>query len=238
VAITLLTQWGLLTWTHRVQAHIRGSLMSDYEIDLKNEPPPEPPKEEEKPQEPMPAPTPQAKPVAQQQPALAEAAHVLTSNPDPNKVEDMTNTIVDGNGAGGGGLSGANGQNQGFGTGTNIAPTPSGGGTAPAPPPPPPPPAPTVDKTRAAGLRGSSDWRCPWPAEADAAQVDEAYVTVSVIVRPDGSAQTVNVLNDPGFGFGRAARGCAMREKYTPALDREGAPVGGQTKAFRIHFSR
>ena len=237
IGVTLVTQWGLLTWTHRVQAQVRERLRAVYEIEIREEPPPPEPPKEDAPPDPAPAVVQPRQVAPPPVGRLTQAEHVLTREPDPGHVEDMTNTIVDGSGQGGGGMTGTNGTGAGFGTGPAPTGVPGGTGTAPPPPPPPPPP-PTVDRSKQAGLRGSSEWRCPWPAEADAAQVDEAFVTVSVIVKPDGTAQTVNVTNDPGYGFGRAARGCAMREKYTPALDRDGNAIGGPTRAFRIHFSR
>ena len=65
---------------------------------------------------------------------------------------------------------------------------------------------------RAASLGGSADWNCPFPPEADTAQMDEASVMLQVDVRPDGTAGTVTVLSDPGSGFGREARRCAGRK--------------------------
>jgi protein TonB len=63
-------------------------------------------------------------------------------------------------------------------------------------------------------------------------------VTVQVAVGADGRATSVTVVSDPGHGFGREARMCAMRETYTAAADHDGNPIAGQTKAFRIHFER
>jgi len=94
------------------------------------------------------------------------------------------------------------------------------------------------DRSRPASLAGASSWSCPFPPEADAAQADEAYVTLEVTVGPDGVATGTRVLADPGNGFGREARRCAMRERYGVALDREGNAVAGTTRPFRVHFSR
>ena len=54
----------------------------------------------------------------------------------------------------------------------------------------------------------------------------------------DGRPTGVTVLKDPGYGFGRKARECAMRKTFNTALDREGRPVAGKTKPFKIHFER
>lgn len=238
IAVALLigfvTNWGLLTWTTRVQAEIRARLRADYEIDLKEEEPPppvEPPKDE-------PAPTPQ--PIAPPQnyvpppAAPAKAPDVLTAKDDD--VVDMSNTIVTSDGGTGTGfVSNA-------GTGTGLAPiptgTPTGTGTTSAPPtPPPPPPAPTVDKSRAARVV-SDNWRwCPFPQEADIAQIDEARVTMEVVLKPDGTPASARVIADPGNGFGRQAQACAMRAKYATALDRDGNPIQA-THRFNITFSR
>ena len=116
--------------------------------------------------------------------------------------------------------------------GASATGVPGGTGTGGAPPAPP------KDLSRAPALAGSSDWRCPWPAEADAEQIDEAYATIRVIIGPDGRAQSATVVEDPfAHGFGREARGCALRESYSPGLDRDGKPTTG-TKTFRVRFER
>ncbi len=84
-----------------------------------------------------------------------------------------------------------------------------------------------------------ASWNCPWPAEADARQVDQETVVIRVAVRPDGRVERADVLDDPGFGFGRAARDCALSSRaFAPALDASGAPVGGMSPPIRVHFYR
>ena len=61
---------------------------------------------------------------------------------------------------------------------------------------------------------------------------------IQVKVKPDGSPENVTVVQDPGHGFGREARKCAMRKKYSQGLDPDGNPVGGTTKPFRVRFER
>ena len=112
--------------------------------------------------------------------------------------------------------------------------TPGGRGTA-APAPPPPPPA--EDKSRQVGLVGGASWNCPFPPEADADQIDQAVVSVQVTVRPDGSALSASVVSDPGHGFGRAARICALARRYLPALNRAGEPIVG-SNLVNVRFSR
>jgi protein TonB len=106
---------------------------------------------------------------------------------------------------------------------------PDGIGSAPRPPP-------AVDQSRAVTLV-SKEWKCPWPAEAETEQLDEAKVRVRISVGADGRATRVDVLSDPGHGFGREARQCAMREKYTPAMDAYGMPIAA-TKEINVTFER
>ena len=70
-----------------------------------------------------------------------------------------------------------------------------GGTGAPQPKPPGP------DRSRPASV-GGTEWNCPFPPEADTAQMDEAYVTLQVDVRPDGTPGAVRVVTDPGSGVG------------------------------------
>ncbi len=230
----------LIHWTHNIGALVSEKLWSTYDVDMfkapedKAPPPePEPEKEAEKPPPPVALPKDAPKDEPPPAPTPAQAGQVLTA---PDEPLDFTGQgFTQGTAA-----TYAGGVTHAQGTSTaavrNVAARPDGvpGGTGAAPAPPPP----AVDKSRAAGLRGSSEWKCPWPSEADAEQIDEAYVTVQVSVGPDGRAKTVSVMADPGHGFGREARLCAMRETYTTALDKDGTAIAGQTKAFRIHFER
>jgi biopolymer transport protein ExbD len=58
---------------------------------------------------------------------------------------------------------------------------------------------------------------------------------IAIHVGPDGVAQTVDVLEDPGNGLGDAARQCALAQKYRPAVDATGKPITG-VKKLRIFF--
>jgi protein TonB len=95
----------------------------------------------------------------------------------------------------------------------------------------------TIDRSRAVERVGTGNWSCPFPAEADLDQVDEAAAVIAVSVGPDGSVRSATIDSDPGHGFGREARACALRESYTPALDRDGTAVAA-TKRFRVFFTR
>jgi periplasmic protein TonB len=112
------------------------------------------------------------------------------------------------------------------------------GGAPPLDPRPRAPVSTALDRSRPACLGGAGEWRCPFPPEADIAQVDDAFVTLQVDVAPNGAPSRVQVLSDPGNGFGREARRCAMGERYVTALDRDGTRVAGTTRPFRVHFSR
>jgi protein TonB len=81
-------------------------------------------------------------------------------------------------------------------------------------------------------------WNCPWPAEADAQQVDEQTVVLRANVRTDGRADRVDVLSDPGFGFGSAARLCALGTHFEPARDVAGQPIAAESPPIRVHFFR
>jgi protein TonB len=93
----------------------------------------------------------------------------------------------------------------------------------------PPMAQPAVEVARPITLAGGSTWDCIFPAQSDVDKIDEAVVTLSVVVRADGTPSSVRVVKDPGHDFGAAARGCALAKRYQPALDRAGAPVVSAT---------
>lgn len=225
-----------------IRAGIAEKLAQTYDIDKEEVPPPPPPKEEPKAEEPPPTkdePKPEDPPkdTPPAPPAAAQAAAVLTQAPTPDEPVDLTgNTMVVGTStAFAGGTTQANGTSTTAVRNANAVATgvPGGTGTAPSPGNGTGP-----DKSRAAGLLGSTDWDCPFPPEADAEQIDSAYVTLQVTVGADGKPSQVTIVQDPGHGFGREARRCAMRKTYNTALDRDGKALGGATKPFRVRFSR
>jgi periplasmic protein TonB len=208
--------------------------LGQYEVEIQREetppPPPEPPKEDE-PEPPKPVPK-QAVPP----PQPAAAAKVLTADPQPSdKVEDLTAFVTGSGSTYAGGTTSAQGTSKTaiYNPAAAATGTPGGTGTAPAPAPR------KEDRSRAPGLLGATDWNdCPFPSEADAEQIDQSFVLIQVKVKPDGTPENVSVLQDPGHGFGREARKCAMRKKYSQGLDADGNPTGGQTKPFRVRFER
>ncbi|MGO9836930.1 MAG: energy transducer TonB [Polyangiaceae bacterium] len=233
--VGLMALASVVAWVHTMQERTAAAMPGEIEVMKEDAPPPPPPQvEPEAKAEPAPPPRmPHEAPPPP--PAPAQAAKVLTREPDPNEPVDLTgNTIVTGNAADfPGGLTASNG------TGTNAvrsltSPTGVPGGTGA---PTAAPSAPGPDRTRPASLAGGSDWNCPFPPEADTAQIDEAYVTVQVDVRPDGTPGAVTVVSDPGNGFGREARRCALGKSFQPALDHDGNAIAG-TKKVKVHFSR
>jgi protein TonB len=232
MAMALLLAWWRAGHTSRpVEA------TEEIEI-LKDEAPPPPPPPVVEP-EAKPEPTPaRVTPheVAPPPPSPAQAAKVLTAEPKPDEPLDLTgNTIVTGNAnAFAGGFTAGNGTNP---NAVHSMPAPSGvpGGTGV---PQAPPPAPTgPDRSRAPSLSGGTQWSCPFPPEADTAQIDDAFVSLQVDVRPDGTPTAVRITRDPGNGFGREARRCAMNKHYQSGLDHDGNPIAG-TASMRVHFSR
>jgi protein TonB len=215
------------------RARLHAYFWTQYDVEMAPKPKEAPKPVEAPPEPPAPAPAPAPKavqkpkddPYDQPPPTPAQAAKVLVAKEDPDEVKDLTsNTIVTGEG------SVVGGQQSAAGKGDRVTMSPSAslkgvpGGTgtgtaAPAAPPPGP------DLSKPLGLSGGTSWNCPFPPEADADQIDQAVVTVQVTVRPDGSALSASVISDPGHGFGRAARICALGKRYAAALDRTGTPI-------------
>lgn len=227
----------VVAWMHTAKAE-KPDKPDEIDVSEEAPPPPPPPVATAEPApEPKPAaaPPPRAAPESPP-PAPAQAARVLAREPDPNEPVDLTgNTIVQGNAeAFAGGFTASNGTGTGA---VHSLPSPTAGvpgGAGPAQPAPPAGP----DRSRTASLGAGGEWSCPFPSEADTSQVDEAYVTLQVDVRADGTPGAVRVISDPGSGFGREARRCAMNKRYNTALDHDGNSVAGATRAFRVHFSR
>lgn len=236
LAAAILALASVVAWLHTARA-AAADRPEEIEV-LRDDPPPPPPPPPEATQEP------EAKPAAPPPraaaapppppPSPAQAARVLTQEPDPNEPVDLTgNTIVQGNAdAYAGGFTAANGKNPSAATAPPAA-TGVPGGTGPVQQAA----APAPDRSRVASLLGGGEWSCPFPPEADAAQVDDAYVTLQIDVTPEGTPSAARVVSDPGNGFGREARRCAMNRRYTTALDHDGNTIAGSIKT-RVHFSR
>ena len=203
------------------------------EVELPKAPPPaapEPPKPEETPS-PKPLTTPAQ---AGAPPPAAQAAAVLTRAPDSNEPVDLTDGFVSGSAA-----TYAGGQTSASGTSTSAVHTPPAvagvvGGTGK-------PDAPGTqsgpDLSRRPGVTGGAEWRCPFPPEADAEQIDHAVVTIKIEVDRFGRAMSATATKESGSGFGREARRCALQQRWSPALDRNGTAVQGSTTV-NVRFNR
>ncbi|MCC6214571.1 MAG: energy transducer TonB [Polyangiaceae bacterium] len=228
---------------------LRGAVIESlaYTVDITQDEAkkPEPPPPEPPPEPPVPeAPAPVAQPAAPREaaaapPAPAEAGKVLTADPDPTEPVDLTDPgFVQGTGdryAGGTTTSEGTSKTAVTDPGARKDGVPGGTGKAA----PAPPAAPAKDLSRApAPLGAAGGWDCGFPPEADAEQIDFARVQIAVTVGPDGRAKSVSVLSDPGHGFGRHARQCALRKSYSPGLDRSGQPATQTTPPFTIRFRR
>ncbi|MDP9003153.1 MAG: energy transducer TonB [Myxococcota bacterium] len=229
--VGLMAFASVVAWVHTAHGRLAASAPEEIDV-MKEDAPPPPRAEPEAKPEPVAMQRPQPR-EAPPPPAPAQAAKVLAQEPDPNEPVDLTgNTIVQGNGdTYAGGFTTANGTSGNAVRGAAVA---GGvpGGTGPVRP------APQVgtDRSRAASV-GATEWNAPFPPEADAAQIDDAYVMLQVDVRPDGTPAAVRVLSDPGNGFGREARQYALRQHYSPALDHDGNAIAATTRV-RVHFSR
>jgi protein TonB len=84
---------------------------------------------------------------------------------------------------------------------------------------------PLADATRAPALASGLHWDCPFPVEADDAGIDSAVVGLRVEVAADGKVREAKALADPGHGFAREARRCALSKRWAPGLNRAGQPV-------------
>jgi protein TonB len=82
-----------------------------------------------------------------------------------------------------------------------------------------------VDRSRTPRLEAGTNWDCPFPAEAEEDGVDRAVVGLEVEIAATGAVLSVAVQSDPGSGFGREARACALKKRWLPALDKHGQPI-------------
>jgi periplasmic protein TonB len=153
-------------------------------------------------------------------PAPAEAAQVVTREADPNEPVDLTDSFVAGSGAVyAGGTTSASGVQKRAVRSHEIGSRITGAEGTPHPPSSGP------DRSRRPSLLGSLAWSCPFPSEPDAAGIDRAVVTISVLIDAKANVKAVGLVRDPGHGFGAAARRCALARRWQPALDRDGRPI-------------
>jgi periplasmic protein TonB len=234
-AAAMMALAGFVAWLHTSKARM-ADVTQDVDLISEAPPPPPPPSPESEPEaKPAPRAFHEAAPTAQPPPP-AQPGKVLSQEPDPKEPVDLTgNVFVQGSGD-----AYVGGPTSGTGTGTSAdragyGPPAGNRGAGPLLAAPSPPVL-AADLSREASI---GHWSCSdFPEEADSAGIDEAYVMIQADVSAGGTPTTVRVLQDPGSGFGAQARRCAMRQHFQPALDREGNPMPGTTKPFRVHFSR
>jgi periplasmic protein TonB len=208
----------------------------ELEVEPPPPPPPEPPPPEPTapPEPPKEAPPPKAAPTPAAPPAAAQAGKVLTAEPDPDEPVDLTDQgFVQGTGD-----TFAGGVTTSAGTSKNaVRDLRAVGSAEPGAPAAKVVQAPAVDRSRAATpLSGSWD-DCGFPAEADIEQINNARVSIAVTVTSGGAAQSVSVVQDPGYGFGALAKRCALRKQYSPALGKDGSAITA-TQVITINFRR
>ena len=219
-------------WSAEMAARIHDAIARERAVDLSPPPPPPPPPAAE-----PPVPTPAAVRAPHPVHAPAPARAAAPSPPaQAGKLTAVANDPVDFTGGafvvGGaatfpGGVTSA--QGKGVRPGTTTDPSATGAGDAGRGRAP--------SRARPVSLDQAA-WSCPWPAEADAEQVNEKTVVLRVRVKADGRAEAVDVLSDPGFGFGAAARACALLTRFEPARDAGGQPIAALSAPIRVHFSR
>jgi protein TonB len=205
-----------------------------YDIDMSEpeKPPEKPPEPEEEPEKAQP----KAQREAAEPPPPAQAGKVLTSEPDPDEPVDFTGDgFVQGDGEKYvGGTTSSTGSSK-----VAVKGPAKPDSTAPVTNKPvgPATTEPAVDKSRPP-RPSSTNWNCGFPPEADFDQIDYATVQLAVTVGTDGRAKSVSIMSDPGHGFGRLARSCAMRMTYQVGYDKAGNPVVKTTRPFPVRFTR
>ncbi|HTJ81324.1 MAG TPA: energy transducer TonB [Polyangiaceae bacterium] len=245
--VTALT--AMHAWVVEARSEMHEFFWTTYDIETDKKPDETPKKEEPPPPEPEPEPPPKEAPKAvlpppediykEKPPQAADAQKIVTAAADAQKPETFDDPYQSGDNTGPGSkyaLAGgdpnakgdspnarANGAKETHGTDPN-------GSDKPLPP--------KVDMSKPPSLVGSTSWNCPFPPEADAEGRDRATAVIVVTVRPDGSPQSVSVMQDPGSGFGRAARSCALGRRFKAGLDRDGNPTTATTQPIRVNFSR
>ncbi len=238
-AITALV--ALSSFAADVRSSVLDNLRTTYEVEAPPPPPPPEPAAPPEPTAPTPPPTaaPQAAPKSNEPPppAAAQAGKVLTAPPDPDQPVDLTGdgfVTGDGDRYAGGTTASAGTSKQAVYDPNAGKGAPAGTGTRPGPAAPA---TPAKDLSRAP-RPSSNNWSCPFPPEADQDQVDYAAVSLVVTVGTDGRARSVSVLSDPGHGFGRMARQCAMSRSYSVGLDKTGQPTTRTTPPITVRFNR
>ena len=208
-------------------ARVHDAIAAERAVDVT--PPPEPPPAAETPPRPQ-----VAEPAVRERVHTAAAHHAPVAPAQAGQIAAASTSPIDFTGSAfvvGSGSSYAGGTTTGAGTNrkpvvANAAVAPNGTGDGIA-----------RSQARPVSLDQAA-WNCPWPAEADARQVDQETVVIRVAVGSDGRAARVDILQDPGFGFGPAARQCALTTRFSAARDPAGDPIAALSPPIRVHFFR
>ncbi len=159
-------------------------------------------------------------------PAPAETATIIAATVQPKAPVDLTDSVfITGQGQRyAGGVSTAQGTSKGYVAEAEVSPQVT-------------PPSRGPSKARGVSL-SAKNWRCEWPSQAMNRDIYEQSVILKVVVRSDGSVSRARAVKDPGDGFGDAAVACALRTRFTPALDQLGKPVSSSSPPIRVRFTR
>ena len=223
----------LESWSAELATRVHAELGRQSDLELVPPPPPEPPVREE-------VPEPIAEAPAQRAPARdrrtdsrtpappAQAGQIIAQDPTAGAAIDLTaQTFVTGSAnAYAGGTTTARGTNAVAVPTRSVDPNAAPTGTPGEP-----------DRSNTIRLEGD-EWRCAWPREADAEQIDEQAVVIRVVVRADGTVESATLVSDPGHGFGQAAVACATRTRFVPARDRGGRAFTSTSPPIRVRFTR
>jgi periplasmic protein TonB len=169
-------------------------------------------------------------------PPPAQAGNVVAQEPDANAPVDLSdNTFITGESkAFAGGTTTTKGTNDKAVYTKDTDPNGKPGGQVLAAPLAKPK---GLDRSRPVALNEDS-WACAWPREADSEQIDEQSVTLKVSVDAKGKVTAANLISDPGHGFGAAALACALKTRFTPALDASGKAILSISPSIRVRFMR
>ncbi|MDX9720449.1 MAG: hypothetical protein RBU37_06870 [Myxococcota bacterium] len=194
--------------------------------------------EEEPPDPTLTEPPPAGPPPAQTPPKPAPKEHAsagaLMTRADDGPVDLSADAFVTGIGAiHAGGWTRRDGRSS---QAAHELPTPPLPAPEPAPVTEPPKAKPRKSKAQPVGLP-SAQWSCPWPSLGEGGP-DKRVVIIRVHTDAAGVVQRVDILRDPGDGFGDAARQCALASTFTPALDDDGQPKAAKSAPIRVRFER
>jgi hypothetical protein len=95
------------------------------------------------------------------------------------------------------------------------------------------------DLSLPARLGGAVQWPCQWPERFNNNRLNDGrriVARVAAEVDVDGSAVRARITDDPGYGFGRTARDCALQGRYIPGRGADGQIARAWTKSFLVIF--